>query len=86
MINVALGSGDTPVAAAEVDPIAQELFWTDGTHARLLTLSRGVNRCKLRSSSRRALMESIQPKQRASTSGAEAGGDDSEAFIMMARR
>ncbi len=32
-VNVALMSGSTPLAAAAADPIAQELFWTDGTRA-----------------------------------------------------
>ncbi|MGV3562509.1 MAG: inositol monophosphatase family protein [Nocardioides sp.] len=32
-VNVALMAGDTPLAAAAADPIAQELFWTDGTDA-----------------------------------------------------
>lgn len=33
VVNVALVAGDTPLAAAAADPIAQELFWTDGTRA-----------------------------------------------------
>ena len=32
-VNVALVAGDTPLAAAAADPIARELFWTDGTRA-----------------------------------------------------
>lgn len=32
-VNVALMDGDTPLAAAVADPIARELFWTDGTDA-----------------------------------------------------
>lgn len=31
VVNVALVSGDTSLAAVAVDPIAQEVFWTDGT-------------------------------------------------------
>jgi myo-inositol-1(or 4)-monophosphatase len=33
VVNVALYSGDMPLAAAAADPIARELFWTDGTRA-----------------------------------------------------
>ncbi len=32
VVNVALVDGNTPLAAAAADPIAQELFWTDGGH------------------------------------------------------
>jgi myo-inositol-1(or 4)-monophosphatase len=33
VVNVALMAGDTHLAAVAADPIAQELFWTDGTGA-----------------------------------------------------